>query len=103
MTRFIKKRNEIKPPKKRQQKEKNAVNLKENPSEIKDKYRTSGSDITMCKGGKCPFKDICRRYTALPDESWQSYFIEPPFKIIKGKPSCEMFWGEAADSLFLIY
>lgn len=64
--------------------------------------RTSGSDITMCKGGGCPFKEMCHRYTALPDELYQSYFVKPPFKITKGKPSCEMFYGEAADNLFIM-
>lgn len=56
----------------------------------------------MCKGEDCPFKNMCYRYTALPDEFSQSYFKEPPFKIEKGKPSCEMYWGDAAQSLFVM-
>lgn len=65
------------------------------------KYKYGTSDITMCKGGKCPFKDVCHRYTASPNELYQSYFMKPPFKISKGKPSCEMFWGETANNLFI--
>lgn len=64
--------------------------------------KKSGSDITMCKGGKCPFKDMCHRYTAFPNELRQSYFTKPPFKVEKGKPSCGMFWGEAANNLFIM-
>lgn len=75
---------------------------KVNSSQIKNKNRTSGSDITMCKGGKCPFKDMCHRYTALPDEQYQSYFAEPPFRIKNGKPECEMYWGEAVQQLFVM-
>lgn len=62
---------------------------------------TSGNNITMCKGGKCPFKDMCHRYTAIPDEIYQSWFVKPPFKIKKGKPECDMFWGAAANQLFV--
>ena len=36
-------------------------------------------DITMCKGGECPQKETCWRYTAKPDEYWQSFFSEVPF------------------------
>lgn len=116
MTRFIKKRQgkkssqkgnlpvgklPISKPKKRQQTVKYADNLK-GSSQIYDGNRMSGWDITMCKGGKCPFKDMCHRYTALPDELYQSYFTTPPFKIDKGKPSCQMYWGDAAQSLFIM-
>lgn len=87
MSRFIKRRSEIKIPKKR---------------EVGKLPTGNGNDITMCKGGKCPFKDMCHRYTATPDELYQSWFTKPPFKIDKGKPSCEMFWGSAADQLFLM-
>lgn len=61
---------------------------------------TSGSDITMCGGGDCPFKTMCHRHTAMPD-TYQSYFSFPPFKIKKGKPSCEMFWGDVTQQLFV--
>lgn len=58
-------------------------------------------DITMCSGGKCPLKEKCYRYTAKANELQQSYFTEPPFKIKKGKPECEMFWGDNAERLFV--
>ena len=71
-----------------------------------DKKRTksvqkTSSDITMCKGGRCPFKTMCHRYTSTPLEH-QLYFTKPPFKINKGKPECTMFWGEAANQLFVM-
>ena len=31
------------------------------------------SDISMCKNKKCKFKEECHRFTAKPDEFWQSY------------------------------
>jgi hypothetical protein len=77
-------------------------NEKKKSSPKENSLITTGSDITMCKGGECPFKTMCHRYTATPDEIYQSYFSKPPFKIKKGKPSCEMFWGEAANQLFIM-
>ena len=38
-------------------------------------------DIAMCKGGRCPQKDKCYRFTATPSEYRQSYFTEAPFKM----------------------
>jgi hypothetical protein len=38
----------------------------------------------------------------LPDEVYQSYFAEPPFTVENGKPYCEMFWGDAAQQLFIM-
>jgi len=92
MTRFIKTRMD---KKKSSSKEKSKDSLTKQST-------MSGSDITMCKGGECPFKTMCHRYTATPDEIYQSYFPEPPFKIKKGKPECDMFWGEAAQQLFIM-
>jgi len=37
-------------------------------------------DITMCKGTDCKLRDECYRYTAIPSEYRQSWFIEVPFK-----------------------
>ena len=99
MSRFIKTRKEIKSPKKMDAKKK-----KPSSNKIKNKVkhqRISGWDITMCEGGDCPFKDMCHRYTAEPDEIHQSYFTTPPYKINKGKPECTMFWGDAAHQLFV--
>ena len=45
-------------------------------------------DISMCKGGECPLKETCYRYTAMPGER-QSYFLIPPFR--KGG-ACDYFW-----------
>lgn len=30
-------------------------------------------DISMCLNKTCPSKDQCYRFTATPDEHWQSY------------------------------
>ena len=38
-------------------------------------------DISMCKGGFCPLKLNCHRYTATPDDLGQSFFGEPPYKM----------------------
>ena len=53
-------------------------------------------DITMCPGTNCPYKETCYRYTAKPDEYWQSYFMEAPIK--DGK--CDMYWGDNAEMIF---
>lgn len=37
-------------------------------------------DITMCTGDKCNLKDTCYRFTAIPNEYRQAYFITPPVK-----------------------
>ena len=36
-------------------------------------------DITMCKARGCPIKRKCKRYTAIPDSQYQSYFLKVPF------------------------
>ena len=45
------------------------------------------SDITMCSGFGCDFKNQCYRHTA-NKSFWQSWFMEVPIK--DGK--CDMFW-----------
>lgn len=30
-------------------------------------------DISMCLNEECPLKDRCYRFTATPNEDWQSY------------------------------
>ena len=40
-------------------------------------------DLDMCKGGDCPMKDKCYRFTATPSEHRQYYFLTPP--IVDGK------------------
>ena len=54
------------------------------------------SDITMCLGTDCPYKETCYRYTAKPNEYWQCYFTEPPIK----DGQCDMYWGENAEAIF---
>lgn len=38
------------------------------------------SDITMCEGTGCPFRDSCYRFTAEANPYRQSYFMEVPLK-----------------------
>ena len=54
------------------------------------------ADITMCKGGSCPFKEKCARFTSTADEHRQAWFIDVPYE--DGK--CDMYWGENQDSIY---
>lgn len=45
-------------------------------------------DISMCNNSKCPSKDKCYRFRAIPN-SRQSY---SEFKPEKGKDKCDAFW-----------
>jgi len=45
-------------------------------------------DISMCEGNECPLKQRCYRFTAIPNEYRQSYFIEPPYI----DDECDYFW-----------
>lgn len=47
-------------------------------------------DICMCKGGKCPLREECYRFTApaLPD--YQGYFTEVPWD--EFELNCEFYW-----------
>ena len=38
-------------------------------------------DISMCKGGSCPLRLNCYRYTAEAEPLGQSYFKDPPYKM----------------------
>ena len=58
------------------------------------------ADITMCSGTNCPRKKECYRFTAYVNEYRQSWFCEPPFKIVEDKFTCEMFWGDANERVF---
>lgn len=53
------------------------------------------SDITMCKGTGCPFKEGCFRYTANPSD-YQWFFKTPPFK----EDTCEMYWGDLQSDIW---
>jgi hypothetical protein len=59
------------------------------------------ADYTMCKGGSCPFKEKCERFTSTANEHRQAWFIDVPYE--DGK--CDMYWGENQESIYnqLIY
>ena len=60
-----------------------------------------GSDFTMCNGDGCPIRIECMRYTAMPNEHRQSYFLESPgAKNEDGVFSCEMFWGDKQERIY---
>jgi hypothetical protein len=58
------------------------------------------ADITVCPGTDCPVKEKCYRFTAPRSELWQSYFMEIPGKIEENKFTCDMYWGEQAESIW---
>ena len=45
-------------------------------------------DITMCIGRDCVKKHTCYRFTAFPNEHWQSYFVGVPYK----GEGCTYYW-----------
>jgi len=45
-------------------------------------------DIAKCPGGDCPQKETCFRFTAMPNEFMQSYFVDPPNK----GGECDYYW-----------
>ena len=47
-------------------------------------------DISCCKGGDCPLKETCYRFTVKPDPYWQSYFGETPYN--EEKKDCDYYW-----------
>jgi hypothetical protein len=53
------------------------------------------ADITMCSGEGCHMKNKCYRFTAKPDEHWQSWFGTVPIE--DGK--CEMYWGTKTNNV----
>lgn len=48
------------------------------------------SDISKCKGTKCPLRETCYRYTAKASEFMQSYFVGTPYD--KKDKDCEYYW-----------
>ena len=56
-------------------------------------------DITMCKGEDCPVKHKCYRNTAKSCE-YQSWFGEQVYVIKEGVFTCEMYWGDNAESIW---
>jgi hypothetical protein len=49
-------------------------------------------DISLCEGGDCPFKETCYRFTAKPNELYQSYFTEPPYN--EKEKKCDYYWED---------
>lgn len=47
-------------------------------------------DATLCKGGNCPMRHWCFRYTATPLD-YQSYFTEVPHTH-SNPVNCDYFW-----------
>lgn len=60
-------------------------------------------DITLCVTDKCPLRQECHRWqsdTVKNYSKYNSYFVDPPFKINKGKFECDMYWGDSSKYLF---
>lgn len=47
-------------------------------------------DISMCRNKKCPLKDSCYRFRAMPSRH-QSYGMFIPFATAEGFYTCEYF------------
>ena len=57
-------------------------------------------DIARCIGHECPLKEACYRYTAIPSEYMQSYFIEVPYTTDEDDPNvpqCDYFWSNGLN------
>ncbi len=48
-------------------------------------------DIQMCLNHKCPRRNKCHRYTAIPESQWQAY---GKYTNSRGK-KCDSFWNNA--------
>jgi hypothetical protein len=46
-------------------------------------------DIAMCKGNNCPKKETCYRFTAKPNEPFQTYFVPSP--VNKESGNCDEY------------
>jgi len=57
------------------------------------------SDITMCPGFECSVKERCKRFSSIPNEHWQAYFLNPPYTITDNVFKCDMFWGDTQDAI----
>jgi hypothetical protein len=58
------------------------------------------ADISKCSGEDCPVKEKCYRFTATASEYRQSYFFKPPLEVKNGVVTCEMYWGDQANSIW---
>ena len=66
----------------------------------KYKNQKDMADITKCNGDNCPVKEQCYRFTADSSEYRQSWFAETPGKIVEDKFTCDMYWGQNAQSIW---
>lgn len=48
------------------------------------------ADISKCRGGDCPLKEKCFRFTAPTNEFRQSYFVDVPYD--KETNKCKYLW-----------
>jgi hypothetical protein len=48
-------------------------------------------DLAMCKGGGCPMRDNCYRFTATPSGR-QSYMPPPLIKLADGRVRCDYLY-----------
>ncbi|MCP4645816.1 MAG: hypothetical protein GY851_35550 [bacterium] len=54
------------------------------------------ADITKCRGGRCPWRANCYRYTAPADPVAQSYFVTVPGVFSRSEFRCAEYWPDAA-------
>jgi hypothetical protein len=50
------------------------------------------TDISKCEGIDCPIRDKCRRFTAKPNEYWQSYIVQNELMGDYKNGKCDEFW-----------
>ena len=53
-------------------------------------------DVTLCDNYKCPLRDMCYRYRAVPNKYWQSFshFTPVTFPLGSGMTTkCDHFWN----------
>ena len=55
------------------------------------------TELVMCKGDGCPFKEKCYRFTT-EIEKCKNHFAFVPFNKEQGR--CEMFWGEGNKNMY---
>lgn len=60
-------------------------------------------DITVCRGGVCPYKTTCRRfedYDRAISSGDYCLFAELPLEINNGEYTCKMYWGWREQEIF---
>ncbi len=56
-----------------------------------------GREMIKCKGGACPIKKECHRYTSTDCEGCLE---KEPFTIKDEVFNCDLFWGANAQGMF---